>query len=76
MGPLSSSVPTLSQAHDTLGQPHASPPPQHVSLLQNPSPTTSKLPSFFFFLKPGLLNLTKFYIQGDLKLLLQNMILS
>ena len=30
----------------------------------------------FFFLQPGLLNLTKFYIQGDLNLLLQNMILS
>lgn len=34
-----------SQAHDALGEPRASPPPQYGSLLQNPSPTTSKLPS-------------------------------
>ena len=33
-------------------------------------------PVFSFFLQPGVLNLTKFYIQGDLNMLLQNMILS
>ena len=48
-----------SQAYDTLGQPHASPLPQHVSLLQNPSPTTSKLPSFFFFPQTRFIKLNK-----------------